>query len=183
MGWLSGIVIDEAEDMPSSSAYRHRFGSLVKAYHLIGYNPYTDYRFIEINRHLRKIYAGIVEDTIRKLQEMGGKVHREVTSDLLFLNDSLKVSVIICRCYETKAGAYRWNIRLDTGLMPDITIAIRMDYGNANPLDYYILPALDIENPKIRLAENNGLALDAYRFDDLEPFFILTERVPITEAA
>jgi len=36
-GWLSGLIIDEAEDMPSSSVYRHRFGSLVRAYQLIGY--------------------------------------------------------------------------------------------------------------------------------------------------
>jgi hypothetical protein len=25
-GWLSGILIDETDDMPSSSAYAHRFG-------------------------------------------------------------------------------------------------------------------------------------------------------------
>lgn len=35
-GQLSGLIIDEAEDMPSSSAYRTRFGSLVRAYELIG---------------------------------------------------------------------------------------------------------------------------------------------------
>src|SRR5262249_50078241 len=31
-GQLSGIIIDEAEDLPSSSAYRSRFGSLLRAY-------------------------------------------------------------------------------------------------------------------------------------------------------
>jgi len=31
-GWLSGLIIDEEEDMPSSSHYRYRFGSLVRAY-------------------------------------------------------------------------------------------------------------------------------------------------------
>lgn len=36
-GALSGVVIDEFEDMPSSSIYRHRFGSLLQAYQLIGY--------------------------------------------------------------------------------------------------------------------------------------------------
>jgi hypothetical protein len=68
-------------------------------------------------------------------------------------------------------------------LLPDITIAIRMSADNQTPLDYYLLPALDIENPSIRLVEHNGLALDAYRFEDLEPFFMLTERVAIWEAA
>lgn len=31
-GWLSGLVIDENDDMPSSSQYRSRFGSLLRAY-------------------------------------------------------------------------------------------------------------------------------------------------------
>ena len=182
-GWLSGIVIDEAESMPSSSAYAHRFGSLIHAYELIGYNPERDYRYIEINRYLRKTYAAIVEDTIRKIKELGGTVRREVTSDLLFINDELKISIVICRCQQTQTGKYRWKIHLDAGLQPDITIAIRMDAQNQQPLDYYLLPALDIENPKMRLSEENGIALDAFRFEDLELFFMLTERAPIKEAA
>jgi DNA invertase Pin-like site-specific DNA recombinase len=182
-GWLSGILIDEADSMPSSSAYAHRFGSLIRAYELIGYTPDRDYRYIEINRHLRQMYAGIVEDTIRKIKDLGGHVRREVTSDLLFVNDELKVSIVICRCQETKVGHYRWKIQLDSGLEPDITIAIRMDAENKQPLDYYLLPSLDMENPNIRLQEENGLALDAYRFDDLELFFLMAERIPLREAA
>lgn len=42
-GWLSGILIDEMEDMPSSSAYQSRFGSLIRAYQMIGYTPERDY--------------------------------------------------------------------------------------------------------------------------------------------
>src|SRR5450755_4553265 len=50
-GSLSGLIIDEREGMPSSSLYRSRFGSLLRAYSLIGYAPDRDYRYIEINRH------------------------------------------------------------------------------------------------------------------------------------
>lgn len=182
-GWLSGILINETEDMPASSAYAHRFGSLTEAYKLIGYDPGRDLRYIEINRHLRRIFPEIVEDVIRRVKDLGGNIWREVESDLLFVNGELKVSVVICRCYQTQGGGYRWKIHLDSSLEPDITIAIRMDAENKQPLDYYILPSLDIENPKIRLAENNHIALDAYRFDDLEAFFILAERVALPEAA
>ena len=80
---------------------------------------------------------------------------------------------------ETTAG----KIRLDSGLRPDITIAIRMDELNEKPLDYYLLPALDIEDSKLRLADSNGVRLDSYRFDDLEDFFSLTRRAKIPEAA
>lgn len=182
-GWLSGLIIDEAEDMPSSTAYQHRFGSLIKAYRLIGYAPERDYRYIEINRQLRRAHAEIVESVVRQIEAMGGFVERDATTDLLTINGELKASVVICRCYETQASAYRWKLRLDSGLRPDITVAVRMDERNLHPLDYYILPALDVQCPGMRLAEYNGLALDSYRFDDLEPFFLLAERTALKEVA
>jgi hypothetical protein len=46
-GTLSGLIIDEENDLPSSSAYRSRFGSLLRAYRLISYEPERDYRYIE----------------------------------------------------------------------------------------------------------------------------------------
>jgi hypothetical protein len=46
-----------------------------------------------------------------------------------------------------------------------------------------LLPALDFVGEKLRFAEDNGICLDAYRFESLDFFFGLTERVPIQEAA
>ncbi len=45
-GRICGILIDEADDIPSSTAFRSRFGSLVSAYRLIGYDPGIDYGFV-----------------------------------------------------------------------------------------------------------------------------------------
>ncbi|MBB5716549.1 DNA invertase Pin-like site-specific DNA recombinase [Sphingomonas aerophila] len=45
-GMLTGLIIDEAEDVPSSSAYRTRFGSLLRAYELVGFAPDRDYRYL-----------------------------------------------------------------------------------------------------------------------------------------
>ncbi len=53
-GRVSGLLIDEEDDAPSSAAFRHRFGSLVRAYQLIGYTPEIDYSFLEVNRALRE---------------------------------------------------------------------------------------------------------------------------------
>jgi hypothetical protein len=57
-GFLSGLVIDESEGMPSASVYVHRFGSLIRAYQMVGYTPDRDYRFLEINRFLRRTASG-----------------------------------------------------------------------------------------------------------------------------
>jgi DNA invertase Pin-like site-specific DNA recombinase len=45
-GRISGILIDEADGLPSSTAFSHRFGTLVNAYRLIGYDSGIDYSFI-----------------------------------------------------------------------------------------------------------------------------------------
>ncbi|MFH7191306.1 recombinase family protein, partial [Klebsiella pneumoniae] len=55
-GMLTGLIIDEAEEAPSSSAYRSRFGSLLRAYELVGFAPDRDYRYLEINRKLRQLH-------------------------------------------------------------------------------------------------------------------------------
>lgn len=72
---------------------------------------------------------------------------------------------------------------LDAGLAPDVTLAVRMDIGNLAPLDYYVLPRIDMTEPTLRLAEFNGLSLDGYRFDDLCFFYSLGARASFSEAA
>jgi hypothetical protein len=58
-----------------------------------------------------------------------------------------------------------------------------MDSLNEAPLDYYLLPRIDILVEKLRLKEDNGLGLDVYRFDALDFFLTMTERTKIVEAA
>lgn len=178
-GWLSGVLIDEADDMPSSGTYQSRFGSLIRAYEMIGYTPDRDYRYIEINRYLRQLHPEIITSVTERIQKHGGTIQECPNTGLLTINGEITVSVVISRCFQTGAGSNRWKIRLDTGLRSDITIAVRMDEENKEARDYYLLPALDIEDPKLRLADDNGISLDAYRFDDLECFFSLTERTDI----
>jgi hypothetical protein len=182
-GRISGILIDDEDDSPSSGAFRHRFGSLVTAYRLIGYNPPIDFEFIEINRRLRRIFPEVVESVIRDLESRGAFGVRDEETDLILLNGELRVSIILCRHQTTVAGSSRWLIRLDESLRPDITIAVRMDAGNERIRDYYLLPAIDLTFENLRVAEDNGLHLDAYRFENLDYFFQMAERIRVEEAA
>jgi DNA invertase Pin-like site-specific DNA recombinase len=182
-GYLSGLIIDEADRAPSSSAYSSRFGSLLRAYELVGFTTDRDYEYIEINRTLRRMFPHVVADTIAGIINVGGNVRKDPTTDLLTINDEFTASITIVRCRETSAGSLRWHVRFDVGLRPDITIALRMDQANKAPLDYYLLPRIDMTTARIRLAEHNGLSLDAYRFDDLEGLFELAARAKLLEVA
>jgi len=58
-----------------------------------------------------------------------------------------------------------------------------MDPTNEKTLDYYLLPLIDISRERLRLAEDNGAILDTYRFETLDFFFGMAERVKIKIAA
>src|SRR3546814_20209796 len=82
-GYLSGLIIDEFEDGPSSSAYQSRFGSLLRAYSLIGFIPDHDYRYIEINRALRQMHPSIVQDVVDGVRAAGGTASQHLEADTL----------------------------------------------------------------------------------------------------
>lgn len=178
-GHLSGLIIDEADGLPSSTTYSSRFGSLGRAYQLVGFTPERDLRYIEINRALRGLHPEIVSSAIEEIAKLGGRVDQDDASHVLTINGEFTVSVCIARCVATAAGSLRWQIRFDTSLQPDVIVALRMDRENETIQDYYILPRIDLPGPQVRLGEHNGLALDAFRFDSLDQLYDMAARVPL----
>jgi DNA invertase Pin-like site-specific DNA recombinase len=182
-GQISGLIIDEEDDTPSSAAFRHRFGSLVRAYRLVGYTPEIDYGFLEMNRALRERHGTVLADVVAKLREVGAMLTQDENTGLLTLDGELAVSIVIARHRLTDAGFSRWLIRFDGLLMSDITIAVRMAAGNADIKDFYLLPALDMTASNLRFAEHNGVWLDAYRFDSLDFFYGMARRCQVEDVA
>ena len=182
-GALSGIVIDEDDEVPSSSAYRTRFGSLLRAYSLIGYTPRRDYSYLEINKLLRRRHPELIDEMTAGIEQSGGRAARNDETDLLTINGEFTASLVIARCKPTATGSYRWLIRFDAGLHPDVTVVARMSPFNSHAHDYYVLPAIDFSAETLPILEDNGFTLDAYRVDSLESFYQLAGRVPLQEAA
>ncbi|MGA8136841.1 MAG: recombinase family protein [Pseudomonas gingeri] len=182
-GYLSGLVIDEAEECPSSSAYQYRFGSLLRTYSLIGYTPSRDYQYIEANRQLRLMHPLILRETTDKIQAVGGRVVIDPSTDLMQINSELVISLVLCRCHLSDTGLKRWKVRFDFGLNPDITVAVRMLPGEERAQDYYILPTIDMNASDLRLAETNQSNIDIYRFETLDILAELSRRTPYRKAA
>jgi len=182
-GYLSGLIINETDDCPSSSSFRSRFGSLLRAYTLVGFTPDHDYSYLETNRKLRAMHPEIIKSVVEGIMGAGGNVALDPVTDLLTINREFTASLTIARCFQTRAGSLRWKLRLDTPLRPNLTVAVRMDQATSKPLDYYLLPRLDMREAVLRLAEYNGLSLDAYRFDSLAPFYQMAARTSFRAAA
>lgn len=180
-GYLSGIIIDEEENCPSSSSYQCRFGSLLRSYQLVGYQPNRDYRYIEINRLLRHRHPIIVNLVIEKIQHLGAVICVEEETGLLVINDEFTASLLLSRCQQTKASKNRWVIRLDTGRAPDISIIVRMDRTGKEIIDYYLLPSSYLETSKFRLIDYQPNFLDAFRFNTLDQFYTLAKRLKLKD--
>ncbi len=182
-GTLSGVLIDETDDMPSSSMYQQRFQTLIRAYRLIGYTPNRDYDYIAINRSIRERQPIITREIIDQFTGVGARAEQDPSTGLWRINEEFTMSIILARCRQTGGSSYRWHLRFDAGLRPDVTIAARMAPGNNDILDFYLFPALESLTTAIRLAPENPISLDVYRFPDLTSFTRLARRVKIQEAA
>jgi len=180
---LTGALIDETDGMPSSSAYRTRFGSLINAYRLAGYVPERDFEYLEINRQLGEAHPRLLGDMIQDSQTMGASVKRNESSGVLVINELYSASLFLARCRPTPNGSLRWRFRVPEERMADIHIVARMDPDNEQPTDYYLLPTIDLEMPEFRLAEFNGASIDTFRFDSLEFFIGMAKVIQIEEAA
>ncbi|MBB3176351.1 recombinase family protein [Variovorax sp. Sphag1AA] len=180
---LSGLLINSTEGMPSSSVYASRFGSLIRAYQLVGYTPSRDFQYIEINRLLRRLHPTVVAETEAKMEALGGKVRQEPDTDLLRVNEEFTVSLVLARCHHREAGQLFWKVRLDAGLCPDLTVAVRLAPENRAALDYYLLPRLDFAVPRIRLGERNPVELENFRFDSLDYLYGMAARTRLRRAA
>ena len=110
-------------------------------------------------------------------------VERDPATDLLLVNGEFSVSIVLSRCQLLDARRYRWKVRFDTSLAPDITVAVRLDAENQCVRDYYLLPRLDFAQSGIQLAEHNRLELESYRFDTLDYLYGMAERSRLRRAA
>jgi len=181
-GSLSGMLIDEQDNMPSSTVYISRFGGLLRAYTLIGYAPDRDYRYLDINRSLRQLHPQVFEAVIKHLENAGASVEISAQNDVLTINDEWTASVVIARCHSTPAGTLRWKLRFDISLAPDITIAVRMEQANLQVRDYYLVPLIDMGAWPQKMAEENSPLIDSYCFATLDVLDGLAARCSLKEA-
>jgi DNA invertase Pin-like site-specific DNA recombinase len=183
VGSLSGFVIDQSPEMPNSCTYIQRFGTLARAYELVGFRPQRDMEYQEVNRRMRRLHPEIVERTQIAITELGGQVWRDPKTDLLHVNNELVVCLVLARCQTLLTGVKRWRIRFDPAeLSPDITIVIRLCSDNREALDYYVIPTLDVPAHNLNVFNHRGSSLDCFRFDSLDFFFGMVAREKVVRS-
>jgi DNA invertase Pin-like site-specific DNA recombinase len=168
-GTLSVPIINKEWSLPSATAYILRFGSILNAYNLIGYQSRYSYREVGMVRHCRAVAKQIVEEVLALAATTGLTINRTEHWWLLQLVDGPRLSITAAWCQPSQAGTALWPISSRKVLDGDITIIVRLAASDRAPLDYYIIPRREISRLPFSLKGRSGVWAEAYRSDDLSP--------------
>lgn len=143
-GRLSLALIKNSPDLPSPSTYRHRFGSLRRAYELIGYGRPGDFGSIDLRRRTRSLrdellaqIASLFPNDVTVIRR-GGRWRPR-----LRLRTGVTVAVLIGRCMRVWKGAVRWRIDPNRHERRCVTLLARLDEENRAILDLFVFPRID----------------------------------------
>jgi DNA invertase Pin-like site-specific DNA recombinase len=169
-GRLSKRIMDKARDVPCHALYLSRFGSLLRAYKLIGYDPGGNFDYLEVRHSARAALAALVADIITKIESAGGSAAYDPESCVLTINAKVSAFVIIARCTLTRAKYPLWQIDLGRCPRCDLTMVARMDEATENIVDYYLFPRIEVpQRGVVRLRDRKGSYAEPYRFGTLDP--------------
>jgi hypothetical protein len=180
-GALSTFIIDDDPDCPPAQRYWWRFGSLGKAYELIGYQAPKNYRHISVNRRLDTVKLQVIQDFLAEVEKRGAVAAYEAETGLVWINEEITVAIAIARCRVSHFGYPRWFSKADRQPLSDIFVLIRMSPGDLTIRDYLIAPVGEIAG-KPDLHAHNGARLDSFVFPTLTPLVVLAERAAVEMA-
>lgn len=170
-GKLSCAIIDNADDMPHSSLYRLRFGSMRKALDLIGYDRKISNCF-DARRSAVLTVRRLQADLTAEIQRSGvtanfvpPTTHR--SRAIVTINEVLTVSIYSARCQHHAAGKRRWYLRRKIGNEADLVLIARMDEANRNILDFHLMPSAIIKDGNVSLWKRGRERLRPYCFRGL----------------
>jgi DNA invertase Pin-like site-specific DNA recombinase len=143
-GRLSLRLIKKSSDTPSPSTYRHRFGSVRRAYELIGYGHPDQFGPIDLRRQTQALRDELIVQIATMfpadvfVMRPGGRWRTK-----LRMKSGLMVSVLIGCSVKTWKQSIRWRID-PVGLeCKFVTLLARLKEENCSFLDFHVFPKMD----------------------------------------
>jgi len=143
-GRLSLELIKTSLSVPSPSTYRGRFGSLRRAYELIGYGKPDQFGPIDLRRRTQALREDLLSSIQRAspnevaVLRRGGRWRA-----FLKLKDGAIVSVMVARSVRVWKSTIQWQIDPVPRECGNVTLLARLDEENRDFLDFHVLPNID----------------------------------------
>ena len=174
-GELSVRLVDGSRDVPAVRTYIGRFGSMKRAYDLIGYvypeDPIRAPKMRKIMWNTRQRHERLRKRLLRSIRKCFPgelKVVRKgsIGRPLLCFRDGLRVSVLVCPFFKTPLGNLRWNVPPLSADQSDVTLLCRCNLSDDAFHDLYLVPS--VESPGVvRIKEDDRWLNCAKRLTDL----------------
>jgi DNA invertase Pin-like site-specific DNA recombinase len=141
---LSLNLIKKSTDVPSPSTYRRRFGSLRRAYELIGYGRADQFGAIDLRRRTQALREELIAKIVETFPDDVSIVRRggRWRSQLRMRNGFI-VSVLVVRSLRTSKNTVRWRVAPVLHERGYVTLLARLDQGNRAFLDFHLFPDMD----------------------------------------
>jgi hypothetical protein len=141
-GKLSRTLIARSPGLPDPTTYRKRFGSLRRAYELIGYGRAVNYGSNNLREKVKAVRDELIEQIVGmfadvKVVRRGGRWRPR-----LCIRGRLIVSVLVGR-YVPLARKIRWHVRPLNGERKFITLLARLNKENTSWFDLHLLPKMN----------------------------------------
>jgi hypothetical protein len=142
-GRLSLRLIQNSATLPSNSTYLHRFGSLRRAYELIGYGRSEQFGPIDLRRRTRALRDELISEIATLFPNDVSVVRRggKWRSQLRMASGSI-VSVLVARSLQPWKSV-RWRVNVMPHEHGYVTLLARLKEDNCSFLDFHILPNID----------------------------------------
>ncbi|WP_256568320.1 recombinase family protein [Bradyrhizobium sp. CCGUVB14] len=170
-GHLSMRLLERAKDLPDWTVYARRFGSLMKAYQQIGFEPKPRYRYVETGLKIDAIIRATAEGIISNLKAGGGT---SFLPELYLLTAETNLTIAIAVAWSVSDGTVagrrsrRWEVRKLRYSRSDFVLVIRMDAANSETQDYFLVPTPNLPptqgRRKLRVSDR---IFGQFRHDDL----------------
>ena len=169
-GRLNSSTINNAVGLPSASSFVKHFGSLRKAYALIGYVASRNCDWIDTRNFWSDVlarHATQVAEALRIEQALQLAVEQSGTG--LMVNGKLKVTFLAARQLAKKCANHvaQWRAHCSK-ISPGLLVVLRLNEPNKAVQDYVVLPASWGTGSYVRLSDSALARQKAVRVDSLD---------------
>lgn len=168
-GRLTMKLMQAAEDVPDWTVYARRFGSIMNAYKLIGYEAKPRYSFRQTGAKISSIIVSAADTILKDFKRIG--LNPEYLPELNLITFDNRMTVIIAVAWSVADGmskgrrSRRWQVRQIKYERSDLVLVVRMDEANASIQDYFLVPTLKLPDRKKLVVSNRHFS--EFRLDRL----------------
>jgi DNA invertase Pin-like site-specific DNA recombinase len=184
-GRLSMDLIERTPGLPSATTIRARFGSLSRAYELVGYQRggYTRPGRLAELRNVRRIREEFMAKIVALSEgrvEVENRGSRFLTR--LRLRGGRRVAVVVSRSFRSYKNSERWRLRCVSGDHRLVAVVARLSRTNDGFMDCFVVPPIRTSKT-LRLQRNDPRLSRAIRLVDPRDFLsavttVSTRKVP-----